>query len=249
MEDVSALGSSIDGGRSVTSTRNSMAGSMDGGLSLAGEDDGRGSSRRVSCGSDFKGGGRYHLINQLVISSPSRGGSIDDAGIDVEDRSGNPLRERVGTTPQRLSGGRKTPSRTLNTLPKPGTPNVPVTSTRPAAASQSDPPPRIAVGPTVLVVDERRSLEDGDTAKVAGGDTPAYRGTSTFKIHEVSPSRSPTNSRAGPSSEAKATEVNFHVHGDGGLGSTPTSSSSSVSTVVAGDDARYRLASPVTGGG
>ena len=227
-----------------------MASSMDGGLSLAGGDGRPESSRRVSRGSDFNEGGRYHLINQLVITSPSRGRRIDGAGTDAGKR-GVDGRERGATTPQLLSGGddqsggRKSPSRALNELPQPGTAIVPATSVRPrrpVAASQSDPPPRIAVGPTVLVVDRRQSLEDGDTTNAAGGDTPAYPGTSTFKTHDASPPRSPTDGRTAPPSEAKATEINFR---GGDLGSAPTSSSSSVSTVVVGDDARYRLASPV----
>lgn len=263
-DDVSALGNSVDGGHSVTSARDSMASSMDGGPSLARGDDGLQCARGVSRDSVFKGGGRYHLINQLAITSPSREKGIDGAGMYVDGKGGggeggdrrSPLRLREGKTPQRLdrgdgiSGGRNTKSRTASSSPKPGTATMPTTSTRPrrpVAASQSDPPPRVAVGPTVLVVDKWQRPEGGDTGEAADGDTPmpAYCGTSTVKAREVSPSRSSTEARSAPSSEAKATEINFQVHG-GSLRSTPTSSSSSVSTVVVGDDARYRLASPVT---
>lgn len=239
-----------------------MTSSMDVRLGLlASGDDRLESSRRVSEGSGFKAGGRYHLINQLAITSPSRGTSIDGVGIDMGGKRGDgeggdrsPRRERKGTTPQTLDSsgdkniGRKTHSQTLNALPKPGTANIPASARprRPVAASQSDPPPRITVGPTVLVVDDRRSLEDGDTAKAAGGRTSAYR--ATVKVRDASPARPLSDAPLARSSEAKATEINFNVRGDG-LRSSPTSSSSSVSTVVVGDDARYRLASPETDGG
>lgn len=223
-----------------------MGSSMDGGLCLVTGDDRSECSRRISGDSGFQGGGRYHLLNQLVIASPSRERAIDGAGkgvggtcgeVKIGDRS--TPREEEGTTPQRLdrhgykSDGRK---------------NVPTTSPRPrgsVAASQSDPPPRVAVGPTVLVIDERQSQDGGGIAKVVGGSTPAYHRASMVKTHNASPSRSPIQPRSGPSLEAKATESNFHVHW-GGLRSTPTSSSSSASTVVADDDACCRLASRVT---
>lgn len=244
-----------------------MPGIMGGRLSLATRrNEGLESARRVSGDSGFQEGGRYHLINQLAVASPSREARIDGAGIDAGGKGGgaevssdrSPLREREEKSPHRLDRGdgntssRETTGRNQSTLPKPGSTNISMASARPRrpiAASQSDQPPRVAVGPTVLVVDEWQRLQGGGMAKVDGVDTPmpAYCGTSTIGTREALPSRSPTEevSSALPS-ETKATEMNLHVH-DGGLGSsTPTSSSSSVSTVIIGDDVGYRPASPVT---
>ncbi len=250
-DDVSALGNSVDDGRSEASN-------LDGELRSVGkgrEPEHRGKGR-AGKDSDAERAGRYHLVNQLVIASPSRGTSLDAArgglgsgGIGGEGR-GSTL-ERTGRNGRPRS--RKTKSRTLSPMPTPGTAGNRSASTerprRAVAAAQGGSPPRAAVGPAV-VIDQRQHLAGGSSA-TAGGETPmsayyiAQNPVSAAKAHEArSPSRPPTAVRSAPPLEAPAAERKSPGRSSR-LRSNPKSASSSFSTVLAEDDrARYRFMLP-----
>jgi len=247
-DDISALGNSIDDGRSEVSN-------LDGELRLVGKDsepDRRGKGR-VGEEGDAKGGGRYHLVNQLVIASPSRGSSLDAARGGL-DRGGIIGGHKRGSTPGRpgrngRSRSRRTQSRTLSPTPIPGTVARRPASTagprRAVAAAQGDPPPRAAVGPTV-VIDERQHLAGGSLA-TAGGETYVTENpASAAKARDAPPPPLPAAAAvpSPPPLEVLAAERKSPGR-SGRLRSNPMSASSSFSTVLAEDDrARYRFTLP-----
>lgn len=242
-DDVSALGNSVDDGRSEASN-------LDGELSSVVKDrepERRGKGRAGE-DSDVKRAGRYHLVNQLVMASPSRGLSLDAArgdlgrgGIGGQGR-GSTL-ERPGRNGR--SRSRKNESRTLSPIPTPGTAGGRIASTagpkRAVTAAQGNSP--------AVVTDQRQHLADGSPA-TAGGETlmsanEAENPASAGNAQEArSPSRPTTAARSAPPLGAPAAERKSPGR-SGRLRSNPMSASSSFSTVLAEDDrARYRFMMP-----
>lgn len=250
-DEVSALGNSVSDGRSEASILDGVVGSAKKDV----EPD-LGRTGRVGRGDDIKRGGRYHLVNQLAIASPSRGTSFDAAGEGLNHGgTGNQSSDRGSTSERTGRSGRsrrrRASSRTLSPMPNLGSGGRPAASSsprRPVAASQSDAPPRVAVGPTV-VIDERQ-LRAGGSLAATGGITPVSVGAggseaSAAKTREASPpSGSPVVAPSAPSLGAPTAERKSPGR-SGRLTSNPMSASSSFSTVLAEDDrARYRFSPP-----
>lgn len=196
----------------------------------------RGKARPVGEDNIVERRGRYHLVNQLVIASLSReantnGTDVDwgvDGGCGDESRGGSHVSQIHGGTPERLGRDGRDGSKTSN-------PHV-TPSPKPGTASQND------TSTTVVVpVDERQCLQDGFRDK-ASRDTPkpAHGGgheTSSVNAREVIPSHVPAAIRLGILSEETAAERKSPVEGTGLRSTRATASaSSSLSTVIVGDD-------------
>lgn len=268
-QQVSALDNSIDG-RLSTASRDgeSESGRRGGGTSPR-------SSAGDSSNSGLKRGGRYHLINKLVIASPSRGARTEDIDehrcCDRGDQSSGGYRRQPSHV-EGLDGhnrGRKTDNRNVTPFPKPGAvsrPEVQARSMRPVAASRDEASSRVSVGSAPAPVpDERHRLHGGGMAEAARDlVVPERKMTSVDSaVREAPPSHPPAAERSGALSEitspiTKKTDQERRdvrrgaTNGDGdrrSLGcNSPTalSANSSFSTVLAGHDhAHFQLASPV----
>ncbi|CAM9646544.1 unnamed protein product, partial [Ectocarpus sp. 8 AP-2014] len=200
--------------------------SIDGRLSKASRDCESGSGRRGggtpprdsagdSSHSGFKRGGRYHLINKLVIASPSsRGARTEDIDahrcFDRDDQSGGGCRRQPSHV-EELDGhnrGKKADNRKVTSFPKPGTvitPEVQARSMRPVAASRGEASSRVAVGRAPAPVpDVRQRLHGGGMAE-AGRDlaVPERKKASVdAALCEAPPCHPPAAERSGALSEA-----------------------------------------------
>lgn len=251
--------------------------SIDGRLSEASRDcesesgrRGGGTPPRDSAGdsshSGFKRGGRYHLINKLVIASPSsRGARTEDIDVhrccDRDDQSSAGCRRQPSHV-EELDGhnrGRKADNRNVTSFPKPSnviTPEVQARSMRPVAASRDEASSRVAVGCAPAPVPDERHRLHGRGMAEAGRDLVVPERKKILAdaaVREAPPCHPPAAERSGALSEAtsppvkKTGQERRDVHrgtpnGDSdrrGLGcNNPAiaSANSSFSTVLAGHD-------------
>lgn len=208
-QQVSVLDNSIDGRLSAASRD---------GESECGRSGGRTpprSSTGDSSNSGFKSGGRYHLINKLVIASPSSRAARTE-NIDVQrcydrgDQSSGGCRRQ----PSHVEGvdghnrDRKTDNRNVAHFPKPGsvsTSTVQARSVGPATASRDEVSSRVAVGSAPAPVpDERHRLHGGGMAEAGRELAVPERKKASLDcaVREAPPSHPPAEERSGALSEA-----------------------------------------------
>ncbi|CAM9335971.1 unnamed protein product [Ectocarpus sp. 13 AM-2016] len=220
-----------DGARQEQQQVSALDNSIDGRLSKASRDcesesgwRGGGTPPRDSAGgsshSGFNRGGRYHLINKLIIVSPSsRGARTEDIDVrrccDRDDQSSGG-RRRQPSHVEELDGnnrGRKADNRNVTTFPKPGTiitPEVQARSMRPVAAPRDEASSRVAVGRAPAPVpDERHQLHAGGMAE-AGRDlvVPERKKISVdAAVREAPPCHPPAAERSRALSEVTSPPV------------------------------------------